>query len=50
MSATEILPRRGRGTGDAGGGVALHRRRACGPYPSTMLRMVPLPLPGEDLE
>jgi len=43
-----ILPGTGRGTATRSGVVEgpLRQRRASRPAPSTMLRMVPLPVPG----
>ena len=49
MSAADsILPGTGRGTATRSGVVEgdLHWRRAARRTPSTMLRMVPLPVPG----
>ncbi len=48
MGFDKILPQRGRGTTAGGGGARASSRTDCGhiPCPSTMLRMVPLPVPG----
>jgi hypothetical protein len=46
--ANLILPQRGRGTTAGGGGARASTLGVSGllPCPSTMLRMVPLPVPG----
>ena len=46
MGFFQILPGTGRWQREALTEGALHQRRPLPPAPSTMLRMVPLPVPG----